>query len=175
MVADDCCVRCCGFCVLQILFRRVLSLPLTLKISQTCSLVYTVNIRKITTPLLQQIRYTFCQTLRTKRDKTELLAPETTQRHKAENIWKDGLPQEKKIRKRVQQYRHRESPKCYPPINMIIVYLRGTLLLEKMSSSKRGVDSRWASLKLGRLYLYFLRDIGRTFFFLSCLPGRLQQ
>ena len=41
-----CCVRCCGFCVLQILFCRVLSLPLTLKISQTCSLVYTVNIRK---------------------------------------------------------------------------------------------------------------------------------
>ena len=70
MVADDCCVRCCGFCVLQILFCRVLSLPLTLKISQTCSLVYTVNIRKITTLLLQQIRYTFCQTLCTKRDKT---------------------------------------------------------------------------------------------------------
>ena len=45
-------------------------MPLTLKISQTCSLVYTVNIRKITTLLLQQIRYTFCQTLCTKRNKT---------------------------------------------------------------------------------------------------------
>ena len=56
--------------MLQILFCRVLSLPLTLKISQTCSLVYTVNIRKMTTLLLQQIRYTFCQTLSTKRDKT---------------------------------------------------------------------------------------------------------
>ena len=33
-----CCVRCCRFCVLQILFCRVLSLPLTLKISQTCIL-----------------------------------------------------------------------------------------------------------------------------------------
>ena len=62
-----CCVRCCGFCVLPILFCRVLSLPLTLKTSQTCSLVYTVNIRKITTLLLQQIRHTFCQTLCTKR------------------------------------------------------------------------------------------------------------
>ena len=40
------------------LFCRVLSLPLKLKISQTCSLVYTVNTRKITTLLLQQIRYT---------------------------------------------------------------------------------------------------------------------
>ena len=57
--------------MLQISFCRVLSLPLTLKISQTCSLVYTVNIRKITTLLLQQIRYPFfCQTLCTKRDKT---------------------------------------------------------------------------------------------------------
>ena len=60
-------VFCCGFSVLQILFCRVLSLPLTLKTSQTCSLVYTVNIRKITTLLLQQIRHTFCQTLCTKR------------------------------------------------------------------------------------------------------------
>ena len=40
--------------------------------------------------------------------------------------------------------------KSYPP--MIIVYLRGTLLLENMSSLKRRVDSRWASLKRGRLY-----------------------
>ena len=53
------------------LFCRVLlSLPLTLKISQTFILVYTVNIRKITTLLLQLIRCTFfCQTLFTKRDK----------------------------------------------------------------------------------------------------------
>ena len=91
-----CCVRCCGFCVLPILFCRVLSLPLTLKISQTCGIVYTVNIRKLTTLLLQQIRYTFCQTLCTKRDKTEPPAPETTQKHKTENIWEDGLSQKKK-------------------------------------------------------------------------------
>ena len=92
-----CCVRCCSFCVLQVLLCRVLSLLLTFKISQTCSLVYTVNIRKITTLLLQQIRYTLCcQTLCTKRDKTEPPAPVTTQKHKAEIIWKDVLPQEKK-------------------------------------------------------------------------------
>ena len=42
MVADDSVVfDAVVFCVLQILFCRVLSLPLTLKISQTCSLVYT--------------------------------------------------------------------------------------------------------------------------------------
>ena len=74
MVAKDCCVRCRGFCVLQISFCRVLLLPLTLKISQTCSLVYTVNIREITTLLLQLIRYTFRQTLCTKRDKTAAAA-----------------------------------------------------------------------------------------------------
>ena len=84
----------CFFCVLQIFLCRVLSLPLTLKISQTCSLsiVYTVNIRKITNHTA--VATNTCQS--TKRDKTEPPAPETTQKHKAESISKDGLPQEKK-------------------------------------------------------------------------------
>ena len=42
--------------------------------------------------------------------------------------------------------------KMPPPYLMILVYLRGTLLSGKMSSLKRGVDLRWASLKRGRLY-----------------------
>ena len=70
MVADDSAVFDAVFFVLKILFCRVLSLLLTLKTFETCSIVYTVNIRKKNTLLLQQIRYTFCQTLCTKRDKT---------------------------------------------------------------------------------------------------------
>ena len=77
------------------------------------SLVYTVNTRKITTLLLQRIRYTFfCQTLCTKRDKAEPPEPETAQKHKSRKYLKrrTNTPR-KEDRKHVQQYWHRESPR----------------------------------------------------------------
>ena len=69
----------------------------------------------MTIPLLQELRYTFCQTLCTKRDKTEPPAPETTQKRKAEIIWKDGLPP-KEHRKDVQLYWHKQ--RAHAPVEM---------------------------------------------------------
>ena len=64
--------------VVFVCYNIVLSCPLIAShvenLSDMYSLVYTVNIRKITTLLLQKIRYTFCQTLCTKRDKTAAAA-----------------------------------------------------------------------------------------------------
>ena len=103
----------CFFCVLQIFLCRVLSLPLTLKISQTCSLsiVYTVNIRKITNHTA--VATNTCQS--TKRDKTEPPAPETTQKHKAENIWKDGLSPRKETG---NMYSSTDSQRAHAPVEM---------------------------------------------------------
>ena len=97
--------------VVFVCYNIVLSCPLIAShvenLSDMYSLVYTVNIRKITTLLFQQIRYTFFSQTLPKGTKPNHLRPKPQKNIKQKYLKRWTTPR-KENRKHVQQYWHTE-------------------------------------------------------------------